>query len=257
MSPLAAADRLRAARVAGITLDPFTDLEPELDEAWAYSVQELDRDQRIAEGDALAGAKLGLTSEAKQRRVGVDRPIVGFLSHSMLVVAEDVGSSLSRWVQPRIEPEIAFVTGRPIVRRFTADDAPAYVGTVSVAAEIIDSRWTGYRFRLPDVVADNTSAAGVVVGLEPVALSQVGDLSGLACGVTVDGQLVHEATGAAILGNPMRALAMLSEHLEGRGESLPSGSLVLAGALTDAVPLVRGARYELSVRGLGVVSVDT
>lgn len=255
MRTQAAADRLRAARLAGITLDPFSDTDPDLDEAWAYSVQELDRDQRLAEGDGLVGAKLGLTSEAKQRRMGVDRPIAGFLSSSMLINAGDVGSSLSRWVQPRIEPEIAFVTSRVLDRRITLGEAALFVATVGMAAEIIDSRWTGYRFRLPDVVADNTSAAGIVVGPQEVPLSQVGDLSSLQCQVTVDGQLVHEATGAAILGNPLGALVVLSTHLERRRESLPAGSLVLAGALTDAVPLVAGVHYELSVQDLGAVSV--
>jgi len=248
-----AADRLRAARLAGITLDPFTDIDPDLDEAWAYAVQDLDRQQRVGAGDALVGAKLGLTSEAKQRRMAVDRPVVGFLSSSMLLGADEVSSSLSRWAQPRIEPEIAFITGHVLDRHITLDEAPQFVDLVVMAAEVIDSRWTDYRFRLPDVVADNTSAAGVIVGTEPLSLSQVGDLSTLPCRVTVDGRLVHEATGAAILGHPLRALEVLSAHLESRGESLPSGSLVLAGALTDAVPLLESTTYELSVQGLGAV----
>jgi 2-oxo-3-hexenedioate decarboxylase len=257
VTPREAADRLRAARHAGITLDPFTDTDPELDESWAYSVQDLDRELRVADGEEIVGAKLGLTSQAKQQRMSVDRPIVGFLTRSMLTGSEDVGSSLSSWAQPRIEPEIAFVTSRVLDRRITLDEAPLFVATVLMAAEIIDSRWTAYRFRLPDVVADNTSAAGVVVGPEGVPLSLVDDLSSLECRVTVDGQVVHEATGAAILGNPLRALTTLSAHLERHGKSLPSGSVVLAGALTDAMPLLAGAHYELSVERLGAVSIVT
>ena len=167
MNAQGAAGRLRAARLAGITLDPFTDIDPDLDEAWAYAVQDLDRQQRLGAGDALVGAKLGLTSEAKQRRMAVDRPIVGFLSSSMLLGADEVSSSLPRWAQPRIEPEIAFITGHVLDRHFALEEAPQFVDLVVMAAEVIDSRWTDYRFRLPDVVADNTSAAGVIVGTEP------------------------------------------------------------------------------------------
>jgi 2-oxo-3-hexenedioate decarboxylase len=73
--------------------------------------------------------------------------------------------------------------------------------------------------------------------------------------VEVDGEVVHRASGDAILGNPLRALQLLSEHMTRRGETLPAGSLVLAGALTDAVPLVSGHSYRLSVERLGEVSL--
>lgn len=256
MTPREAADLLRAARAERRTLPPFTDEHPELDEDWGYAVQALALDDRVAAGDPVVGAKLGLTSRAKQDRMGVDRPIVGFLTRSMLLEPEDVGDALARWAQPRIEPEIAFVTGRPIDRALDADAAMASVAGVAVAAEILDSRWTGYRFRLPDVVADETSAAGVLVGAEPVAWPADLDLASVRCAVEVDGEVVHRATGAAILGDPWRALGLLSEHLERHGQSLPAGSLVLAGALTDAVPLRSGSRYRLSVEGLGTIAVE-
>jgi 2-oxo-3-hexenedioate decarboxylase len=167
VTPAEAAARLAEARHARATLDPFTDTVSGLDEAWAYAVQDEDRRTRLQQGERVVGAKLGLTSVAKQQRMGVDRPIVGFLTDSMLV-----------------EPEIAFVTSRPIDSALDLDDVAAHIATVGVAAEVIDSRWTDYRFRLPDVVADNTSAAGVVVGAS-VPLEDVVDLASLACTVSV------------------------------------------------------------------------
>lgn len=253
MTPREAAGRLMDARRARRTLAPFTDDYPDLDEAWAYAVQAIDREQRIGDGDPAIGAKLGLTSAAKQQRMGVDRPIVGFLTSSMTVTGPGVAGALTRWRQPRIEPEIAFTTARPLDRALTAAQTAEAVATVHVAAEIIDSRWTGYRFRLPDVVADNTSAAGVFLGTGSLTLAKAGDLASLRCRVEVDEHLVHEATGAAILGHPLRALQLLTEHLERHGEVLPAGSLVLAGALTDAVPLAAGSTYRLSVERLGAV----
>lgn len=252
MTPAGAAARLAQARHAGTTLDPFTDTVDGLDEAWAYAVQAEDRRARLHQGERVIGAKLGLTSVAKQQRMGVDRPIVGFLTDRMLAPPEQIGGRLTDWAHPRIEPEIAFVTSRPIHSALDLDAVRAHVATVGVAAEVIDSRWSDYRFRLPDVVADNTSAAGIVIGAS-VPLDDVADLASLACTVSVDDQVVHEATGAAILGEPLFAVQLLSHHLERRGEVLPAGSLVLAGALTDAVPLIPGHRYRLAIESLGEV----
>lgn len=256
LAPITAANQLRSARQDRRTLDRLTDAWPDLDEAWGYTVQDLDREQRIRSGDAVIGAKLGLTSAAKQERMGVDRPIVGFLTESMRLQAADVHLAMRHWAQPRIEPEIAFTTSRDIRHALTAKEVASAVREVAVAAEVIDSRWTGYRFRIADVIADNTSAAGVLVGADRFDLDHAGDLASLTCRVEVDGETVHEATGAAILGHPLRALRLLSEHLGRRGDVLPAGSLVLAGALTDAVPLTAGRRYRLSIEQLGAIDVS-
>lgn len=253
MTPAQAAAALRAARTACRTMTPFTDQLPELDEGWGYATQAEDRRWRLATGEQAVGAKLGLTSVAKQQRMGIDRPIVGFLTDAMLAQPEQVGDRLATWAQPRIEPEIAFVTARTLDHALDPGEVEASIAAVAVAAEIIDSRFTDYRFRLPDVVADNTSAAGVLIG-DPVPLEAVGDLGALGCEVVVDDQVVQRATGAAILGHPLHAVVLLSEHLEQHGGSLPAGSIVLAGALADAVPLRPDRQYRLSVEGLGTVS---
>ena len=252
MTPRHAADLLRAARVEHRTLAPFTDDHPNLDGDWGYAVQALAREDSVAAGDRVVGAKLGLTSVAKQQRMGVDRPIVGFLTDAMLLPPADVGP-LTGFAQPRIEPEIAFITARDIDHALTPNEVEASITSAAVAAEIIDSRYTAYRFRLPDVVADNTSAAGVLLG-EPLPLYAIADLATLRCQVEVDGEVVHSATGAAILGHPLRAVQLLTEHLQRRQETLPAGSLVLAGALTDAVPLVAGRSYRLTVESLGTIA---
>jgi 2-oxo-3-hexenedioate decarboxylase len=247
---------LEDARKHRADIAPFTDTATHLDEAWGYDVQALDRDHRLARGEVLMGAKLGLTSEAKQRRMGLDRPIVGFLTEAMALTPESVTESLSRWIHPRIEPEIAFITSRPIAEPLDFAGVMDSVGGVSVAAEVIDSRFIDYRFQLPDVIADNTSAAGVLLG-DAQPLNDVDELVTAPCTVRVDGQLVHEATGAAILGHPLRALVWLSRHLAARSEVLPAGSVVLAGALTDAVPLRERGSYHLEVAGLGTIEVQT
>lgn len=256
LTPQEAATLLGAAREQHHTLPPFTDGLPDVDADWGYAVQAEDRGQRLVAGERVVGAKLGLTSIAKQQRMGVDRPVVGFLTDAMLLRPSELPDRMPGWAQPRIEPEIAFVTARTIDHPLQPDDVAASIATVAIAAEVLDSRYTGYRFRLPDVVADNTSAAGVVLADETLSLGEVGDLAALGCEVAVDGEVVHRATGAAILGHPLRAVILLAEHLARRGESLPAGSLVLAGALTDAVPLVAGRHYSLGIETLGTLDVE-
>jgi 2-oxo-3-hexenedioate decarboxylase len=187
--------------------------------------------------------------------MGVDRPIVGFLTNAMLVQSDEVTERLSTWVHPRIEPEIAFITSRDIDRSFASDEASSYVEFVLLAAEILDSRYAGYRFRLPDVVADNTSAAGVVLAPDRHRLIDIPDLADLGCEVRLDARLVQEATGSEILGAPLESLPLLAEHLTRHEQVLPAGSLVLAGALTDASPLQEGHRFDLSIEGLGSLSI--
>ena len=251
MTPEHGAALLRAARLEGRTLEPLTDEHPGLDEEWGYAVQDIDLAARLAGGERRIGAKLGLTSADKQRRMGVTRPVVGFLTDGLL--REPGRVDVDQWVQPRVEPEIAFRTSAPIDRALRPTDLASYVDGVAMAVEVLDSRWTGYRFRLADVLADATSAAVVVLG--PVVLDPSDlDLAALPCTVEVDGAVVDRATGAAV-GDPWRALELLSEHLERRREVLPPGSWVLAGALTDAVPLEAGRTHRLSVGPLGSVEL--
>ena len=243
---MTAAEQLRAAREARPTRAPFTDADPSLDEEWGYGVQDEDRAWRLAAGERLIGAKLGLTSKAKQTTMGVHQPIVGFLTDAM-----GLHGVRERTAQPRIEPEIAFRLGAALDRPLTQAPAAALIDGVAAAAEIIDSRFAGFGFRLPDVIADNTSAAGFAVG----DWVDAGDLAAVTCTFSEDSQVLYTAPGSAILGHPLRALVHLSQHLARRGESLPAGSVVLAGALTDAVPLRPGAAYRIEIDGLGTLTV--
>lgn len=253
VGPAEAAATLREARERRRAIAPFTDDDPALSATWGYAVQALDRAARVDRGEVVVGAKLGLTSAAKQQRMNVAQPVAGFLTDAMLVAPDELPEAARAWIHPRIEPEIAFVLGSPVERALTRAEAAAGVASVGVAAEVIDSRYAGFRFRLPDVLADNTSAAGVLLG-EPVPTATVPALASLRCRLEVDGVVVHAATGAAILGDPVEALVWLSEHVARTGEVVPAGAVVLAGALTDAVPLVAGSSYRVVIDGLGAIA---
>jgi len=233
---------------------PITDDWPDLDLATAYAVQDETLRRRLDRGETLIGIKLGLTSRAKQRRMGIEVPLVAWLTDAMLLPAGEPVPQ-SALVHPRIEPEIVFVMGRRLAGPgVSAAQALAAVATVHGGAEVIDSRYRDFKFTLPDVVADNASSGAFVtgpIGLPPAAL----DLAMEAVLLEVDGQIVDSATGAAVQGHPAEALALAVNDLGRRGLAVEAGWLVLTGGMTDAVFAPPGATVACHFTHLGSVFI--
>lgn len=215
----------------------------------AYEAQAALLAHRHARGERGIGLKLGFTSEAKMRQMGVDELIVGQLTDAMEV--PDGGTvDLDALIHPRVEPEVAFLVGSDVDLADPDADLRAAITGVAAGLEVIDSRYDGFRFDLPRVVADNTSAALVVVGAWQ-ALEDV-DLDDVPVVLRAGEEVVAEGTTAAILGHPLRTLPRLAELGRRLGLGLPAGSLVLAGAATEAVPL-RSGPVSAEIAGLGTV----
>lgn len=221
----------------------------------AYAVQHSGIALRAGRDDAVVGVKLGFTSEAKARQMGVSDVIIGQLTASMQV-AEGGTVDIAAMVHPRIEPEVAFRLGTA-VEPGAADDPLSAVSEVAPALEIIDSRYRDFRFSLEDVVADNTSAAGFVVGEWQRFEDARAGLVGAAVSLAVDGATVETGSTSAILGDPLRAVAAAQRMAGQHGFELPQGTIILAGAATAAVELEPGVRVVATVDGLGQVSVTT
>ncbi|MCW2636042.1 MAG: 4-oxalocrotonate decarboxylase [Blastococcus sp.] len=231
---------------------PITEDWPDLDVETAYAVQDEVLRRRLERGERLVGVKLGLTSRAKQHRMGIAAPLTAWLTDAMVVPA---GAPVpqQRLIHPRAEPEIVLVLGRALAGPgITAVGAMGAVDHVCAGIEIIDSRYRDFRFALPDVIADNASSAGFVTG--PVLRSPDGlDLSLEACLLEVDGQVVDSATGAAVQGHPAEALALAANSLSRRGRSLEPGWLVLTGGMTDAVFIGPGHSVTAHFTSLGSI----
>jgi 2-oxo-3-hexenedioate decarboxylase len=232
---------------------PVTDADPELTLDDAYRIQDELLARRIARGEQLVGAKLGLTSRAKQASMGVYQPIYGWLTDRMVVPLE-APLVVGELIHPRAEPEIVFVLGRDLAGPgVTAQAVLDATTSVCCGLEVIDSRYADFRFTLPDVVADNASAARFALGARRVPADF--DLRLEGCVLEVDGDLVATATGAAVLGHPAEAVALLANALALRGRRLEAGWIVLAGGLTDAVPLATGRHVGASFARLGHVGI--
>ncbi|MCO7191970.1 2-keto-4-pentenoate hydratase [Pseudonocardia sp. McavD-2-B] len=225
-----------------------------IDVATGYAAQDAGLARRLARGERLIGVKLGVTSRAKQRQVGVDRPSTAWLTDAMVLPA-DVAVPRSRLVQPRAEPEIAFVLGSRLEGPgVTAAAALAAVSHVVGAIEVIDSRFSGYQFTMADAIADNNSSGVYVTGPVVRPPSEV-DLSLEACLLEVDGEVVDSATGAAVWGNPAEALAFAANTVAERGHALEPGWVVLTGGMADAVPVRAGARIAAHFTSLGTITI--
>ncbi|MFI1164482.1 2-keto-4-pentenoate hydratase [Streptomyces sp. NPDC020801] len=229
---------------------PMTDEWPGLDLDTAYAVQDETLRRRLDRGEHIVGVKLGLTSRAKQERMGVAAPLTAWLTDGMLLPA---GAPVpqDRLIHPRAEPEIVFVMkDRLAGPGATAAGALAAVGSVYGGIEVIDSRYRDFRFTLPDVVADNASSGRFLtgpVGVPPGTL----DLALEACLVEVDGQVADSATGAAVQGHPAEALALAANELGRRGLAIEPGWIVLTGGMTDAVPVPPGSTVAVHFTHLG------
>ena len=211
--------------------------------------------QRVLRGEAgpLAGWKLGVTSRAKQVQVGVSSPIYGFLAGAN---ALDIGEALdtSQLIQPRCEPEIAFVLGRDLAGpHVTAADVIAASSGVAVGIEVLDSRYRDYTFTMADVTADNTSAGRFVIGT-PVPPAGI-DLRLVGVLLEKNGELVATASGAASLGHPAAAVAWMVRTMAADGEGLRAGEVVLSGGLTAAVPVAPGDVVVASIDRLGTLEL--
>jgi 2-oxo-3-hexenedioate decarboxylase len=239
-----------AARTATPIAQLSTEVTLTLQEA--YAVQALSVARRVARGEARIGMKMGFTSRAKMAQMGVDAMIWGRLTRGMAV---DEGGTVERkrYVHPRVEPEVAFLIKRRLSGRVTAPEALSAVEAVAPALELIDSRYQDFKFSLTDVVADNSSAAGFILGgwRRPDL-----DVSNLGIILQLDGGARQIGSTAAILGSPVRSLVAASALAADAGEALEAGSVVLAGGATAAEVLAPGTRVLVEIEHLGRVAFE-
>lgn len=213
----------------------------------AYAIQKASIERRLQRGERRIGIKMGFTSRAKMVQMGVSDLIWGRLTSGMLV--EDGGTvSIAKYVHPRVEPEVAFLICRPLSGQVTAPQALAAVDAVAPALEIIDSRYQAFKFSLTDVVADNSSSSGFVVG---PWRSPATDLDNLGLVMAFDGRPQTFGSTAAILGHPLRSLVAAARVAAEAGEPLQPGDIVLAGGATAASALRFGLHVSLEVQALG------
>jgi 2-keto-4-pentenoate hydratase len=248
-----AADLLLTAYQTRMPVEPLTEKYHDLTPDDAYRIQLLQIDRRVSAGARVKGHKVGLTSAAMQRQMGVNQPDYGHLLDDMFWL-EHQPIPASRFLQPRFEPEIAMVLERPLKGPgVTLAEAVAAVGFVLPALELIDSRIRDWKISLVDTIADNASSGGVVLGSSPVPLSAI-DTRLAGCNLRRNGALAGTGAGGAVLGSPLSSLVWLANTVGAHGIVLEAGHVVLPGSITAAIPVSAGDTVTATFAGLGSVT---
>lgn len=233
--------------------DPVRPLIESLGVAGAYEVQARGTAEALAAGRRIIGAKIGLTSLAVQRQLGVEQPDFGMLFDDM-EYGDDLPVPISRLIQPKVEAEIAFVLEKDLdSERPTLAQVTTAIAYALPAIEIVDSRVRDWKISLYDTIADNASSGLFVLGGTPRRIDAF-DLK--LCGVKLEnrGEPVSTGCGAACLGNPLNAVVWLAGTMARLGQPLRAGTTILSGALGPMVPVKAGEVYEARISGLGRVA---
>lgn len=248
-----AAERLWQAHATAKPCDPVRDLIGATDVDAAYAVQQRNTERWIAQGRRLVGRKIGLTSKAVQKQLGVDQPDFGMLFADMCV-ADGETIDIARILQPKIEAEIALVIERPLTHaKHTVADIINATAYALPALEIVGSRVAGWDIRLTDTIADNASSGLFVLGSRPVKLAEFDIVN---CGMLTErrGDQVSIGAGAACLGNPLHAAVWLADVMARVGNPLQPGDIIMTGALGPMVAVNASDAFEAQIEGLGRVS---
>lgn len=248
------AERVMTAQTYARPIRKLTEDYPDMTFTDSYAVmQELRKDYE-RRGHRVIGWKAGLTSKAKMVQMGVDSPSIGFLTDRMSRPENSI-ISVSDLCHPRVECEIAFVLKKELAgRNVTVEDVIDATDYVLPAIEIIDSRFTGFKFDLESVIADNSSSARFVAGGRPRYPSEL-DLRTIGTVLEINGQIEAMGASAAVMGHPAEAVSLMVRLLDDMGETMPAGSFVMSGAITQAIAVKPGDHVNARFHELGDISV--
>ncbi len=232
----------------------ITDEFPDMSWEDAYAIQDAICRRKVQRGARVVGFKAGLTSQAKMKQMNIETPIFGFLVDGFAV--PDGGTIDTRTlIHPKVEPEIAFVMKSPLAGPGChIGQVLAATDFIVAAIEVIDSRYRDFKFDLPSVIADNTSAARFVTGGRPRKVAEV-DLCTLGVVLEKNGIPVAFGAGAAVLNHPAAAVAMLANELGKKGREIPAGALILSGGITEAVAVETGSFVTLRMQDMGSIGL--
>ncbi|CAM5477383.1 2-oxo-3-hexenedioate decarboxylase [Eoetvoesiella caeni] len=246
-------DKVLHAQDHAHTITKLTDQYPEMSNDDSYAVQDELRRRWLQRGERVVGFKAGLTSKAKMQQMGVHVPSFGILTNAMARPENGV-IEIKELVHPRVEAEIAFVLRDELSgNQCTIEQVLAATDFIIPAVEVIDSRYEKFKFDLTSVIADNGSSARYVTGGRPLDPREI-DLRTIGVVIEKNGEIQTVGASAAVLNHPANSILLLLDHLAARGETLPAGSFVMTGGITEAIPVAAGDNITARYQNMGSIS---
>ena len=239
---------LLSVRHPGITLDD------------AYAIQAAQMPKKLAQGRSIIGWKIGLTSKVMQDALGISTPDSGVLYDDM-DFADGTSIPATRFIQPRIEAEIAFLMKAPLEGAVTREDVLAATESVAPALEILDTRIarqdasTGQTRKIFDTVSDNAANGGIVLGKQHHS-PEAFDLRWVGAILTKNDEVTATGLGAAVLNDPVMGIVWLSERMGQYGQRIEAGQVVLSGSFIAPIECPSGTKIAADYGSFGHVTVN-
>lgn len=257
----AAANDLLTAEQSLEQIGLLTLRHPEMGMDDAYAVQNAILQAKLAQGRKVIGWKIGLTSKAMQYALNINIPDSGILFDDM--VFENAGTvPKGRFIQPRIEAEIAFVMKTALGGAdVTREDVIAATDYVAPSIEILDTRiqradaQTGKARTVFDTISDNAANAGIVLGAEHHAIDAF-DLRWVGAMAFRNGEIEETGLGAGVLNDPIQSVVWLAQRMAQYGQSIEPGQVVLSGSFIRPVECPSGTKINADFGPFGSVAVN-
>jgi 2-oxo-hept-3-ene-1,7-dioate hydratase len=256
----AATDLLEAEK-AGTQISLLSLRHPEMGMDDAYAIQNEIYRAKIAQGRKVIGWKIGLTSKAMQSALNIDIPDSGILFDDMLF-AHGAVVPAGRFIQPRIEAEIAFVLKTSLGGAdVTRDDVLAATDFVAPSIEILDTRIqrvdakTGQTRKVFDTISDNAANAGIVLGPQRHAVDAV-DLRWVGAITSRNGEVEETGLGAGVLNDPVQSVVWLAQRMAQYGQSIEPGQIILSGSFIRPIECPSGAEIHADFGSFGEVEIS-
>jgi len=255
----AAADLLTAEKT-GKQIGLLTKAHPSMGMDDAYAVQKAIYHAKLAAGRKVVGWKIGLTSKAMQYALNIDIPDSGILFDDMMFAHGDTVPA-GRFIQPRIEAEIAFVMKAPIGGAdVTRDDVIAATDFVAPSIEILDTRIlradpeTGATRKVFDTIADNAANAGIVLGPQRHSVDAF-DLRWVGAITSRNDEVEETGLGAGVLNDPVESVVWLARRMAQYGQAIEPGQVILSGSFIRPVECPSGAQIHADFGAFGQVDI--
>ena len=226
----------------------------------AYAIQAAQMPHKMAQGRSIIGWKIGLTSKVMQDALGISTPDSGVLYDDM-DFADGTAIPATRFIQPRIEAEIAFIMKAPLEGKVSREDVLAATEYVAPALEILDTRiarqdaTTGQTRKIFDTVSDNAANGGIVLGQQRHA-PEAFDLRWVGAILTKNDEVTATGLGAAVLNDPVMGIVWLSERMGQYGQRIEAGQVVLAGSFIAPIECPSGTYIHADYGSFGQVTVN-